>query len=98
MSKKNSSVNLNNDLKEFKNLSNIFNNFKDKLDSLNKKSYVVAVSGGPDSLALAALSKAYSYHKKSNFHFVLVNHNIKSNSTSCEMKYIKSCLVKAFYY
>ena len=64
MSKKNSSVNLKNGFKDFKDLANIFQSFKNKLDLLNKKSYIVAVSGGPDSLALVALTKAYSYIKK----------------------------------
>ena len=45
------------------------------------KSFVVAVSGGPDSLALAALSKAYSIERKISFHYTLVNHNIRSNSS-----------------
>ena len=58
MSKKNSSVNLKNGFKDFKDLSNIFLKFKNKLDQLNKKSYIIAVSGGPDSLALVALTKA----------------------------------------
>ena len=61
MSKKNSSVNLKNGFKDFKDLSIIFLNFKKKLDTLNKKKYLVAVSGGPDSLALVALTKAYSF-------------------------------------
>ena len=39
-------------LKIFKDLSIIFLNFKNKIDALNKKKYVVAVSGGSDSLAL----------------------------------------------
>ena len=30
------------------------------------RKYLVAVSGGPDSLALTALTKAYSYQKKSS--------------------------------
>ena len=38
------------------------------------------MSGGPDSLALVALTKAYSYHKKINFHYLLVDHNIRKNS------------------
>ena len=37
MSKKNSSVNLKNGFKDFKDLSNIFLNFKNKLNLLNKK-------------------------------------------------------------
>ena len=46
MSKKNSSVNLKNGFKNFKDLSNIFQNFKSKLDRLNKKSYTVAFQVG----------------------------------------------------
>ena len=61
---KNSSVNLKNGFKDFKDASNIFLNFKNKLDNLNKDKYVVAVSGGPDSLALVALSKSYSFFRK----------------------------------
>ena len=61
MSKKNSSVNLKNGFKEFNDLSKTFSNFKKKLNLTKKKTFVVAVSGGPDSLALAALTKAYSY-------------------------------------
>ena len=60
MSKKNSSVNLKNEFRDFKDLSNIFLNFKNKLDTFNKKKYLIAVSGGPDSLALEALTKAYN--------------------------------------
>ena len=70
MSKKNSSVNLKNGFREFKDLSKIFSNFKNKLNLTNKKKFVVAVSGGPDSLALAALSKAYTYCYKSKFDYV----------------------------
>ena len=93
MSKKNSSVNLKNGFKEFKDLSKIFSNFKSKLNLTNKKKFVVAVSGGPDSLALAALSKAYTYFYKSKFHYVLINHNIRSNSLQ-EAKKVKNLLKK----
>jgi len=93
MSKKNSSVNLKNGFKEFKDLSKIFSNFKSKLNSTNKKKFVVAVSGGPDSLALAALSKAYTYCCKSKFYYVLINHNIRRNSLQ-EAKKVKNLLQK----
>ena len=93
MSKKNSSVNLKNGFKNFEDLSNIFLNFKKKLDRLNKKSYAVAVSGGPDSLALVALTKAYSYTKKTKFRYVLVNHNIRQDSTK-EATQVKNLLKK----
>ena len=93
MSKKNSSVNLKNGFKDFQDLSKIFLNFKKKLNRIKKKKFVVAVSGGPDSLALAALTKAYSNYKKSKFFYVLVNHNIRKNSLS-EAKKVKKLLNK----
>ncbi|MDC1212732.1 tRNA lysidine(34) synthetase TilS [Pelagibacteraceae bacterium] len=93
MSKKNSSVNLKNGFKDFKDLSKIFLKFKNKLDLLNKNNYAVAVSGGPDSLALVALSKAYTYTKKTNFHYILIDHNIRKNSAK-EAKQVKNLLKK----
>ena len=93
MSKKNSSVNLKNGFKEYKDLSNIFSSFKKKIDKLNKKSHVVAVSGGPDSLALAALTIAYSSYKKTKFYYVLIDHNIRSNSKQ-EAQQVKNLLKK----
>jgi len=93
MSKKNSSVNLKNNFKEFQDLSSIFLNFKSKLDSINKKKYLVAVSGGPDSLALVALTIAYTNLKKVKFHYVLVDHNIRKNSHQ-EAKKVKNILKK----
>ena len=93
MSKKNSNVNLKNSFKNFKDLSNIFQSFKNKLDNLNKKSYTIAVSGGSDSLALVALTKAYSYTKKIKLRYVLVDHNIRQNS-SREANQVKSLLKK----
>ena len=93
MSKKNSSVNLKNGFKEFKDLSKIFLNFKKKLYLTNKKKFVVAVSGGPDSLALVALTKAYTYCHKSKFFYVLIDHNIRKNSFQ-EAKKVKNLLKK----
>ena len=93
MSKKNSSVNLKNGFNEYKDLSNRFLNFKNKLDSLNKKKYLVAVSGGPDSLALVALTKAYTFYKKTKFHYLLVDHNIRKNSSQ-EAKEVQHLLKK----
>ena len=91
MSKKNSSVNLKNGFKNFKDLSIVFQNFKSKLDHQNKKNYLVAVSGGPDSLALVALTKAYAFQKKSKFHYVLIDHKIRKKSGQ-EAKKVKSLL------
>ena len=93
MSKKNSSVILKNEFQDYKDLSHIFINFKNKLDQLNKKNYTVAVSGGPDSLALVALTQAYLLKKKTKFHYVLVDHNIRKKSAQ-EAKQVKILLKK----
>ncbi len=93
MSKKNSSVNLKNGFKDFVDLSKIYLNFKNQLDYLNKKKYLVAVSGGPDSLALVALTKTYSHHKNTKFYYALVDHNIRKNSSQ-EAKKVKKILKK----
>ena len=93
MSKKNSSVSLKNGFKDFNDVGKIFQNFTIKLDKLNKKKYLVAVSGGPDSLALVALTKAYSFQKKIKFHYVLVDHGIRKNSKQ-EAKKVKNLLKK----
>ena len=93
MSKKNSSVNLR---KRFNNLtytSSIFLKFKNKLDKLKKKKFTVAVSGGPDSLALVALTKIYSSSKKTKFYYVLVDHNIRKDSDN-EAQKVKHLLKK----
>ena len=95
MSRKNSSVNLKNGFKDYKDLSAIFLNFKNKLDSLKKKKYLVAVSGGPDSLALVALTKAYTFCKKTKFYYLLVDHNIRKNSNQ-EAKKVKNLLKKEY--
>ncbi len=93
MSKKNSSVNLKDGFKDHKDLSLIFVNFKNKLDKLRHKKYVVAVSGGPDSLALTALTKAYSFYNKTKFYYILVDHNIRTNSNH-EAQKVKNLLKK----
>ena len=80
MSKKNSNVILKNEFKDFNNLPEIFKEFKKKLNKLKSRKCLVAVSGGPDSLALTALSMAYSFKTKTKFYYVLINHNIRKNS------------------
>ncbi len=93
MSKKNSSVILKNQFKDFKDLSKVYLNFKKNLNNHKKKSYIIAISGGPDSLALVALSKAYSFEYKKKFFYVLVNHNIRKNSKR-EANIVRSLLKK----
>tara|TARA_B100000780_G_scaffold160287_1_gene112032 strand:+ start:189 stop:1220 length:1032 start_codon:yes stop_codon:yes gene_type:complete len=72
----------------------IYFNFKLFLEKfIKKKNILVAVSGGPDSLALTALSKIYSNEKNNKVFFVLIDHGIRSNSSK-EAKAVKSLLKK----
>jgi tRNA(Ile)-lysidine synthase len=82
------------DLSSNNKTSFIYSNFKSKLeDSVKKNTFLVAVSGGPDSLALSALSYAYSKEKKIKTFFVLVDHGIRSNSSK-EAQNVKKLLKK----
>jgi len=72
----------------------IYSNFKSQLiTSIKKNSFLVAVSGGPDSLALSALSYTYSIEKKIKVFFVLVDHGIRANSYT-EAQSVKNLLKK----
>ena len=55
------------------------------------QNFAVAVSGGPDSLALAFLAKIYSIKKHLKVKFFIVNHKLRRNSTA-EAQYIKRLL------
>ena len=91
MSKKNSNVILKNGFKDYKELSHIYYSFKKKLNSFKKNTFLIAVSGGPDSLALTALAKSYSYEHKSKIFYVLVDHDLRKNS-SREAQLVKKLL------
>ena len=93
MSKKNSNVILKDCFKNYEELSHIYLSFKKKLNSFKKKFFLIAVSGGPDSLALTALAKAYSYENRCKIYYVLVDHNIRKNSSK-EAKAVKKLLKK----
>jgi len=72
----------------------IYSNFKLQLEKFIKKNtFLVAVSGGPDSLALSALSHTYLSEKKNKVFFVLVDHGIRTNSSK-EAKAVKNLLKK----
>ena len=58
-----------------------------------KKKFAVAVSGGPDSLALAFLSKIYSLNNKIISKFLIVDHRLRPDSTN-EAKLVKKVLKK----
>ena len=93
MSKKNSSASLKNNFKIIKGFSKIYINFKRKLKPFKNQKFIVALSGGPDSLALTALSGAYKQEVKSKFFYVLINHNIRKNSSNEALK-VKNLLKK----
>ena len=72
----------------------IYSNFKSYLEKfIKKEKFLIAVSGGSDSLALSALSKIYLNEKKNKFFFVLIDHGIRLNSSK-EAKAVRSLLKK----
>ncbi len=76
-----------------KKLNSIFKKFEDKL-SLSDN-FAVAVSGGPDSLALSFLSKLYSVKNGIKVNFYIVDHKLRVNSSK-EADYVNSLLKKIF--
>ena len=70
-------------IKNLKNLKikKIYIKFKKKLDSQNAKRIAVAISGGPDSIALAYLTKCYSLKNNKRFFYFIVDHKIRKEST-----------------
>ena len=82
-------------LKYLKNskINNLFKEFNNKLDILLNKEFrfAIAVSGGPDSLALAFLAKIFSIKYKLSAKFFIVDHKLRPEST-VEAKKIKKLL------
>ena len=62
-----------------KKISKIYNEFSSSLEV--KEDLAVAVSGGPDSLALAYLSKCYSLKNKIKVKYYIVNHKLRKESS-----------------
>jgi tRNA(Ile)-lysidine synthase len=56
-----------------------------------KKHFIVAVSGGPDSIALSFLAKIYSIKKSLDIKYFIVDHRLRKNS-KLEANYIKKKL------
>ena len=69
-------------------------NFKIFLDkNLKSKKFVIGVSGGPDSLALAYLSKIYCDEKKLDFTCIIIDHGVRKESGK-EAQKVKNLLLK----
>ena len=69
----------------------IYKIFEKNINGLDKS--LVAVSGGPDSLSLAFLTKCYSIKNSVNFRYALVDHKLRKNS-SLEAKKVVQILKK----
>jgi len=74
-----------------KRISRIFKEFSISLKV--KKNLAVAVSGGPDSLALAFLAKCYALKHSVKVKYFIVDHKIRKES-SLEAKSVKNILKK----
>ena len=94
MSKKNSIVlNHKNCFSSSKQILKIHLNFKKKILKFKANKFLVAVSGGPDSLALSFLAKIYSINYGLNIKYFTVDHKLRKNSTS-ETKHLEKLLKK----
>jgi tRNA(Ile)-lysidine synthase len=94
MSKKDSSVLNLKDLNPNNKISLIYSNFNSQLNTfIKKRAFLVAVSGGSDSLALSALSKFYSKENKNKIFYVMIDHGLRSNSSK-EALDVKNLLKK----
>ncbi len=77
-----------------KRIKKIYERFEYLINQKKFKGYLVAVSGGADSLALAYLSKCYQIkNKNKNFHYVHVDHKLRDKSSN-EAQTLKKILKK----
>tara|TARA_Y100001970_G_scaffold55619_1_gene70420 strand:+ start:145 stop:1173 length:1029 start_codon:yes stop_codon:yes gene_type:complete len=76
-----------------KRINQIYKRFEKSLNI--NENFAVAVSGGPDSLALAFLAKIFSIKRKLSPKFFIVDHKLRSDSTN-EAKNVKKILRRIF--
>ena len=62
-----------------KKINRLYDTFEKEFDIQN--SFITAVSGGPDSLALAFLTKIYSIKNNVNNNYYIVDHKLRKEST-----------------
>ncbi|MDA7695489.1 tRNA lysidine(34) synthetase TilS [Candidatus Pelagibacter sp.] len=72
-------------------ISKVYTEFSSSLNT--RENLAIAVSGGPDSLALAYLAKCYSIKNKITVKFFLVDHKLRPESTK-EATLVKKILQK----
>ena len=76
-----------------KKIKQIYKNFENFLNI--NQNFVVSVSGGADSLALAFLAKIYSIKKRLNPKFLIIDHKLRPESSK-ESKLVKKVLKRFF--
>ena len=76
-----------------KRIDQIYKKFEKSLNI--NENFAVAVSGGPDSLALAALSKIYAINHGLDAKFFIVDHKLRPESSK-EAKLVKQILEQIF--
>ncbi len=64
---------------------------KKNLFSTSKNKFLIAISGGIDSMLLLKISSLIRYESKLSFRAIHINHNISANSKDMEECCIKSC-------
>ena len=74
-----------------KKILKIFQKFEKSLRI--RENFAVAISGGPDSLSLSFLSKAYSIKNRVKVKFLIVDHKLRKESSN-EAKLVKKYLKK----
>ena len=74
-----------------KRILQIYKKFENNLNI--NENFIVAVSGGPDSLALSFLAKIYSIKKSINAKYFIVDHKLRKESTT-EAKHVQKQLKK----
>ena len=67
----------------------VYKKFESNLST--KEKFIVAVSGGSDSLALSFLAKVYSIKKSVDIKYFIVDHRLRKNSTM-EAKFVQKKL------
>ena len=72
-----------------KKIKRLFNTFEKNIKI--KQAFIVAVSGGPDSLALAFFTKVYSIKYNLRCRYFIVDHKLRKESTK-EAKKVKKIL------
>ncbi len=72
-----------------KKISRLYNIFKKEFNI--NENFIVAVSGGPDSLALAFLTKVYSINNGIKSRYFIINHKLRKESTE-EANQVKKIL------